>query len=127
MGRFHSSIPPRTRPILILCTVVPLLLFSCGGGNAAQRKAYIQGLKSEIGFATVDDLISDLGPPQQSTETPEGIWYTWRKASSGAVSGGFSVGFMGIAIGAPTETGEELNCLFDRVTGRLVTYNYREW
>jgi hypothetical protein len=120
-------IPRRTRLFLVLFTLFPMLLASCGGGNAAQRRSVIQGLDSEIGFATVDDLIPDLGPPQQSTDTPEGIWYTWRKGSSGAVSGGFSVGFFGITVGAPTETGEELNCLFDRDTGRLKNYRYREW
>lgn len=113
--------------ILMLCTLVPLLFSSCVGGPAAQRKSYIEGLKSEIGFATVDDLISEMGPPQQSIETPEGIWYSWRKVNSAAVSGGVSVGFFGIGMGAPVETGEELNCLFDRDTGRLVTYSYRQW
>ncbi len=113
--------------ILTLCTLALLMFSSCAGGDAAQRKSYIEGLKSEIGFATVDDLISDMGPPQQSIETPEGIWYTWRKVNSAAVSGGISVGFFGIGVGAPVETGEELDCLFDRDTGRLVTYKYRQW
>jgi len=107
--------------------MVPLLFSSCGGGQAAQRKAYIDGLHSEIGMATLDDLISDMGPPQQSVETPEGTWYTWRKVNSGAVSGGVSLGFFGISMGAPVETGEELNCLFDRNTGKLGNYNYRQW
>jgi hypothetical protein len=111
----------------MLCTLVPLLFSSCGGGNAAQRKSFIEGLNSEIGFATLDDLISEMGPPQESIETPEGIWYTWRKVNSGAVSGGFSVGFFSMMMGVPAETGEELNCLFDRDTGRLSDYNYREW
>ena len=115
------------RLLVLFCVLFPLMLSSCGGGNAAQRKSFIEGLNSEIGFATLDDLITELGPPQQSIETPEGIWYTWRKTDSGAVSGGFSVGFFGISMGAPTETGEELNCLFDRDTGRLRNYNYREW
>jgi hypothetical protein len=127
MGKFTSSIPPHTRRILTLCTLVPLLFSSCGGGQAAQRKAYIEGLHSEIGMATLDDLISDMGPPQQSIETPEGTWYTWRNVNSGVVSGGVSLGFFGISMGAPTETGEELNCLFDRNTGKLSNYNYRQW
>lgn len=119
--------PHRQLLILMLCAMVSLLSSSCGGGAAAQRKSYIEGLKSEIGFATVDDLISDMGPPQQSVDTPEGTWYTWRKVNSTAVSGGVSVGFFGIGMGAPVETGDELNCLFDRKTGRLVTYQYRQW
>lgn len=127
LGRTDSLTHPGIRIILALCALVPLLLFSCGGGNAAQRKSFIRGLDSEIGFATVDDLIPELGPPQQTTETPEGTWYSWRKGSSGAVTGGFSVGFFGVAVGAPTETGEELNCLFDRETGKLKDYKYREW
>lgn len=113
--------------ILMLWALVPQLFSSCGGGSAAQRKSYIAGLASEIGFATVDDLISDMGPPRQSIETPEGTWYTWRKVNSAAVSGSVSIGFIGIGMGTPVETGEELNCLFDRDTGRLVTYQYREW
>ena len=127
MGKFTFPIPPQPKLILILCTLVPLLFYSCGGGNAAQRKSFIEGLNSEIGFATLDDLISEMGPPQESIETPEGIWYTWRKVYSGAVSGGFSVGFFSMMMGAPVETGEELNCLFDRDTGRLSDYHYREW
>lgn len=127
MGKFTFPIPPQPKLIVILCTLVPLLFYSCGGGNAAHRKAFIEGLNSEIGFATLDDLISEMGPPQESIETPEGIWYTWRKMYSGAVSGGFSVGFFSMMMGAPVETGEELNCLFDRDTGRLSDYNYREW
>jgi hypothetical protein len=111
----------------MLCTLVPLLFSSCGGGNAAQRKSFIEGLNSEIGFATLNDLISEMGQPQESIETPEGIWYTWRKVNSGAVSGGFSVGFFSMMMEAPAETGEELNCLFDSDTGRLSDYNYREW
>lgn len=127
--RYSSSrcTPHHPMLILMLCALVLLLFSSCGGGPAAQRKAYIDGLKSEIGFATVDDLISDMGPPQQSIETPEGTWYTWRKVNSAAVSGGVSVGFFGIGMGAPVDTGEELSCLFDRKTGRLVTYRYRQW
>jgi hypothetical protein len=127
MGKFPFPIPPHPRRILMLCTLVPLLFSSCGGGNAVQRKSFIEGLNSEIGFATLDDLISEMGPPQQSIETPEGIWYTWRKVNPGAVSGGFSMGFFGVGMTAPTETGEELNCLFDRNTGRLRNYKYREW
>jgi len=127
VGKFIFPVPPLPRLVLMLCTLVPLLFSSCGGGNVAQRKSFIQGLHSEIGYATLDDLISEMGPPQQSMETPEGTWYTWRKVNSGAVSGGVSIGFFGISMGAPTETGEELNCLFDRNTGRLINYNYREW
>ena len=127
MGKFTFPILPRPRLILTLCTLVPLLLTSCGGGYAAQRKSYNAWLNSNIGIATLDDLISDRGPPQQSTETPEGMWYTWRKVNSGAVSGGISIGFFSLMMGAPAETGEELNCLFDRNTGRLSNYNYREW
>jgi hypothetical protein len=104
-----------------------LMVSSCGGGKAAQRESFIEGLNSEIGFATLDDLISEMGPPQESIETPEGIWYTWRKVNSGAVSGSFSVGFFSMMMGAPVETGEELNCLFDPDTGRLIDYSYREW
>jgi len=74
---------------------------------------------------TVGDFLVDIR--KHSTETPEGIWYTWRKVNSGAVSGGISVGFFSLMMGAPAETGEELNCLFDRNTGRLSNYNYREW
>jgi hypothetical protein len=117
----------RSVRLLILCTLVPLLFSSCAGGNATQRKSFIEGLYSEIGFATLDDLISEMGPPKESTETPEGIWYTWRKVYSGAVSGGFSVGFFSMMMGTPVETGEELNCLFDHDTGRLSDYNFREW
>jgi len=113
--------------ILMLCALVPLLFSSCGGGNAAQRKSSNEWLNSNIGMATVDDLISTMGPPQQSIETPEGIWYTWRKVSSAAVSGGVSMGFFGVGMTTPTESGEELNCLFDRNTGRLKNYNRREW
>jgi hypothetical protein len=127
VGKFTFRMPLQAKLILMLCTLVPLLFSSCGGGNAAQRKPFIEGLNSEIGFATLDDLISEMGPPQESIETPEGIWYTWRKVNSGAVSGGFSVGFFSMMMGAPVETGEELNCLFDRDTGRLSDYNYREW
>src|SRR5512139_1997081 len=104
----------------MLCTLVPILFSSCGGGNAAQRKSYIEGLNSEIGYAILDDLISEMGPPQESIETPDGIWYTWRKVNSAALSGGISVGFFSMMMGTPAETGEELNCLFDRDTGRLV-------
>jgi hypothetical protein len=127
MGKSTFPIPPRTGRILILCILAPLALSSCGGGYAAQRKAFIDELPSEIGYATLDDLITQLGPPQQSVETPEGVWHTWRKVSTGAVSGGISVGFFSMMMGAPAETGEELNCLFDRNTGRLSNYNYREW
>lgn len=127
VGIFTFPIPPRAMLILMLCILVPLLFSSCGGGNATHRKSFIEGLNSEIGFATLDDLISEMGPPQVSIETPEGIWYTWRKVNSGAVSGGFSVGFFSMMMGAPVETGEELNCLFDRDTGRLSDYDYRQW
>jgi hypothetical protein len=37
------------------------------------------------------------------------------------------VGFFGFSMGAPTESGEELNCLIDRDSGRLVDYNHRQW
>jgi hypothetical protein len=112
--------------------LAPLLFFSCGGGNAAQRNATNEWLNSIIGIATVDDLISDMGIPQQSIETPEGTWYTWRKVKSGAgVSGGVGFGsgggFFGIGMGGPVESGEELTCLFDRNTGKLRDYKYREW
>ena len=127
MGKSTSPVPPNSGRILTLCVLVSLLFSSCGGGYAAQRKSFIEGLNSEIGFATLDDLISNMGPPQQSIETPEGTWYTWRTGSSGAVSGGVSVGFFGFSMGAPTESGEELNCLMDRNTGRLSTYHYRQW
>lgn len=127
VGNLTFQTPPRPKLILVLCTLVPLLVSSCGGGNAAQRKSFIEGLGSEVGFATLDDLIPEMGPPQESMETPEGIWYTWRKVNPGAVSGGVSVGFFSMTMGAPVETGEELNCLFDRDTGRLIDYNYREW
>jgi len=127
VGKLTFPIPPRPKLILMLCTLIPLLFSSCGGGNAALRKAYIDGLNSEIGYATLDDLISNMGPPQQSIETPEGMWYTWRNVNSGAVSGGVSIGFIGMGMTTPTETGEELNCLFDRKTGRLRNYNYRQW
>jgi len=89
--------------ILLLCALVPLLFSSCGGGNAAQRKSSNEWLNSNIGMATVDDLISTMGPPQQSIETPEGIWYTWRKVNSSAVSGGVSMGFFGVGMTTPTE------------------------
>ena len=127
MGKFPFPVAPHPRRILILCTLVPLLFSSCGGGNAAQRKSSNEWLNSNIGIATIDDLIPNMGPPQQSIETPEGIWYTWRKVNPGAVSGGFSMGFFGVGMTTPTETGEELNCLFDRNTGRLRNYNFREW
>ena len=127
MGKFTSPVPRYPRMILLLCTLVPLMYSSCGGGNAAQRKSSDEWLNSNIGMATVDDLISTMGPPQQSIETPEGTWYTWRKVNSAAVSGGVSMGFIGVGMTKPTETGEELNCLFDRDTGRLKNYNRREW
>ena len=127
MGKFASSIPHHPGMILMLCALVPLLFSSCGGGSAAQRKSSNEWLSSNIGMATVDDLISTMGPPQQSIETPEGIWYTWRKVNPGTVSGGVSMGFFGVGMTTPTETGEELNCLFDRNTGRLKNYNRREW
>lgn len=132
MGNSTSPLPHRTRLILILFPLVPLLFSSCGGGNAAQRKATDEWLNSNIGIATVDDLISDMGVPQQSIETPEGTWYTWRKVKSGGgVSGGVGFGggggFFGIGMGTPVESGEELTCLFDRNTGKLRNYKYREW
>jgi len=111
----------------MFCTLIFLLFSSCAGGNAAQRKAYNEWLNSNIGIATLDDLISSKGPPQQSIETPEGTWHTWRKVNSGAVSGGVSMGFFGVGMTTPTETGEELNCLFDRNTGRLKNYNFRDF
>ena len=132
MRKFTSPLPHYARLVLMLCTLVPLLLSSCGGGSAAQRKSTNEWLNSNIGIATVDDLISDMGPPQQSVETPEGTWYTWRKVNSGGVfsggiGGGSGMGFFGMEMGTPVETGEELNCLFDRNTGRLKNYKYREW
>ena len=127
MGKHTFRIPPRSKRILMLCALVPLLFSSCGGGNAAQRKSSDEWLNSNIGIATLDDLISTMGPPQQSIETPEGTWYTWRKVNTGAVSGGVSMGFFGVGMTTPTESGEELNCLFDRNTGRLKNYNHRNW
>ena len=127
MGKFPFPKHPHPRLILMLCTLLPLMFSSCGGGNAAQRKSSDEWLKSNIGIATVDDLISSMGPPQQWIETPEGIWYTWRKVNPGTVSGGVSMGFFGVGMTTPTETGEELNCLFDRNTGRLRNYNHRDW
>jgi len=132
LGKFTFSIPPRSKLILMLCTLALLLFSSCGGGNTARLKSSNEWLNSNIGVATVDDLISDMGVPQQSIETPEGVWYTWRKVKSGAgVSGGIGFGTggggFGIGMGAPVESGEELNCLFDRNTGRLKKYNRREW
>lgn len=132
MGKLAFPIPSRPILTLMLFTLVPLLFFSCGGGNAAQRKATNEWLNSSLGIATVDDLISDLGVPQQSIETPEGTWYTWRKVKSGgSVSGGVGFGggggLFGIGMGAPVESGEELTCLFDRYTGRLKDYRFREW
>jgi len=111
----------------MLCALIPLLFFSCGGGKAAQRNSSNEWLSSNIGIATLDDLIPTMGPPQQSIDTPEGIWHTWRKVNFGTVSGGVSMGFLGMGMTTPAETGEELNCLFDRNTGRLRNYNYREW
>jgi len=127
VGKHTFRIPPRSKRILMLCALVPLLFSSCGGGNAAQRKSSDEWLNSNIGIATLDDLISTMGPPQQSIETPEGTWYTWRKVNTGAVSGGVSMGFFGVGMTTPTESGEELNCLFDRNTGRLRNYNHRNW
>ena len=113
--------------MLMLCALIPLMTSSCGGGNAAQRKSFARGLEWEIGYAIPDDLIFEMGPPQETAETPEGTWYTWRRVTSGAVSGGVSVGFFSMSLGAPVESGEELSCFFDRDTGRLSTYTYREW
>ena len=132
MGKFMFPIPPRSKLILMLCALVLLLFSSCGGGNAVRRNSTNEWLNSNIGIATVDDLISDMGVPQQSIETPEGTWYTWRKVKSGAgvsvgVGGGGGGGFFGFGMGAPVESGEELNCLFDRSTGRLRNFNHREW
>lgn len=127
MNKLTFRIYPQRKLIAMLCTLIPLLCSSCAGGNAARHKSFIDGLDSEIGFATLDDLTSEVGPPQASIETPEGTWYTWRTVNSVSVSGGFSVGFFGMTMGAPVETGKELNCLFDRDTGRLSDYNYREW
>jgi len=127
VGKLASHIDPQSKRILMLLVLIPLLFSSCGGGYAAHRKSQNEWLNSNIGIATLDDLISGMGPPQQSIETPEGIWYTWRKVNSGAVSGGVSMGFFGVGMTTPTETGEELNCLFDRNTGKLRNYKYREW
>ena len=132
MGKYMFPIPPRSKLILMLCTLVLLLFSSCGGGSAVRRNSTNEWLNSNIGIATVDDLISDMGVPQQSIQTPEGTWYTWRKVKSGAgvsvgVGGGGGGGFFGFGMGAPVESGEELNCLFDRSTGRLRNYNHREW
>lgn len=127
MARSDSSKHAPARLVLTVCILVPLLLVSCGGGKAAQRSSILQDLNSEIGFATIDDLVSELGPPHQVTETPDGIWYTWRKVTSVAVSGGVSVGFFSMMLGVPAETGEELNCLIDRDTGKLSDYYRREW
>jgi hypothetical protein len=114
--------------ILMLCALVPLMVSSCGGGHAAQHKSFTEGLNANIGVATIDDLISTNGPPQQSFETPEGTWYTWRKVNTGSVSvGAVSMGFLGMTMMAPAESGQELNCQFDRNTGKLRTWNYREW
>ena len=125
--KFTFSIGRQRKLIATLCTLIPLLCSSCAGGNAARHKSFIDGLDSDIGFATLDDLISEMGPPQASLETAEGTWYTWRTVNSVGVSGGFSVGFFGVSMGAPVETGSELNCLFDGDTGRLIDYTYREW
>lgn len=132
MGNATVPVSPHAKAPLLLCTLMLFLLSSCGGGNAAQRKSTDAWLTSNIGIATVDDLISGMGVPQQSIETPEGTWYTWRKVNSGAgVSGGVGIGgrggFFGVGMGAPVESGEELNCLFDRSTGRLKSYNRTEW
>lgn len=127
VGKFTFAMPPQRKLVFLLCALVPLFISSCGGGNAARQQSFVNGLNSEIGFATLDDLIFEMGPPQESVETPEGIWYTWRTVNSVAVSGGFSVGFFGMTMGAPLESGKELNCLFDRDTGRLIDYTYREW
>jgi len=124
-GSFKKPCPIR---ILMLFALVPLLVSSCGGGYAAKQKSFIEGLNANIGVATLDDLISTMGPPQQSTETPDSIWYTWRKVHAGSVSAGsVSMGFFSMTMAAPTESGQELNCQFDRNTGRLRTWNYREW
>jgi hypothetical protein len=127
VGKLAFPLPPRPSLVLMYCTLISLLFSSCGGGHAAQHDSYNQWLNSNIGIATLDDLISSMGPPQRSFEAPEGTWYTWQKVNPGAVSGGVSMGFFGIGMTTPTETGQELNCLFDRNTGRLRSYNYREW
>ena len=38
MCKFPFPVPPRPRLLLMLCALVPLLLSSCGGGDAAKRK-----------------------------------------------------------------------------------------
>lgn len=126
MGCFlRKSIPLR---LVVLLALVPPTIASCGGGFAAHQKAFIKELDGEIGIATLDDLISAMGPPQQSTEGPDGTWYTWRRVKAGAVSGGtVSFGFFSMSMAAPSESGQELNCRFDRNTGKLLTWNYREW
>ncbi|HZW36285.1 MAG TPA: hypothetical protein VFF01_05040, partial [Candidatus Deferrimicrobiaceae bacterium] len=104
MRKFTFPILPQSKLILIICTLVLLLFSSCGGGNAVQRKSTNEWLNSNIGIATVDDLIIDLGVPQQSIETPEGTWYTWRKVKSvgsvsGSIGGGGGGGFFGLGMG----------------------------
>ena len=46
------------------------------------------------------------------------------KGELGGCLRGVSIGFFGVGMTTPTETGEELNCLFDRNTGRLSDYNF---
>ena len=135
MVRFIHPLSARRKLVPMLCALVPLLCLSCGGGNAAWHKPFIDELNAEIGFATLDDLVSEMGPPHESIVTPEGTWYIWRQVSSAAAgsagfavgSGGFAFGLSGVTMGAPAETGKELSCLFDRKTGRLSDYRYREW
>ena len=125
-----TRFPRGSRPghIVVFLALIPLAVCSCGGGYAARQKAFIESLNGEIGFATLDDLISTMGPPQQSIEAPDGTWYTWRKVQAGAVSGGtISFGFFSMSMASPSESGQELNCQFDHITGRLRTWNYREW
>lgn len=122
---FDQPCPGHAWTLLLL---VALAVSSCGGGYTAQQKAFIEGMNANVGVATIDDLISTMGPPQQTTETPDGVWYTWRKVQTGYVSGGaVSFGFFGMSMAAPAESGQELNCQFDRNTGRLRTWKFREW
>lgn len=124
--RFRENSRPKWS--LIFFVVLPLVISSCAGRYSTQQTSFIRELDANIGVATLDDVIAAMGPPQQSLETPEGSWYTWRKVNAGSVSVGASpIPFFGVSMSTPAETGQELNCQFDRGTGRLKSWSFREW
>lgn len=101
-----------------------------------RRQEQAKYFDSLVDHLTIDEALTNWGPPSSSTEGDNLIAYAWRTnqyaGSTGFTSGNAS-SFGGYATGSswtitsPKYHGYEMGMIFDKITRRLKSWTYREW